>query len=265
MMEFCWLAYIGLRIRIRRIHMFLSLLNPDPDPLVRCTYQAKIVRQTLIPTDLLLLFDFLSLKNDVNVPSKSNKQKKFKKIISFLLAYWRSMTKIAGSGSESGSIRQRHGSEDTDPDPYQNVLDPQHWLYSIMVAETRCLTCLTSWWPAAKSGAPPLRLPVRRLAAIWAGIESCPIENQLSNWAVEVKIGRSHRAKLINKTCVFFSVFWIRIGSALCLWLGDGSRKPSKNIWTTFPLILKFENRIRYATKSSGSKRWYLDCSVSKK
>jgi hypothetical protein len=32
--------------------------------------------------------------------------------------------KIAGSGSESGSISQRHGS--VDPDPYQNVMDPQH-------------------------------------------------------------------------------------------------------------------------------------------
>jgi hypothetical protein len=31
----------------------------------------------LIPTVLLILFDFLSLKNDVNVPSKSNKQKNF--------------------------------------------------------------------------------------------------------------------------------------------------------------------------------------------
>jgi hypothetical protein len=30
------------------------------------------------------------------------------------------MTKIAGSGS----ITQRHGS--ADPDPYQNVMDPQH-------------------------------------------------------------------------------------------------------------------------------------------
>jgi hypothetical protein len=49
------------------------------------------------------LFDFLSLKNDVNVPSK-----------------------IAGSGSESGSISQKHGSED--PDPPQNVMDPEHWL-----------------------------------------------------------------------------------------------------------------------------------------
>jgi hypothetical protein len=36
------------------------------------------------------------------------------------------MTKIAGSGSgsESGSISQRHGS--ADPDPHQNVMDPQH-------------------------------------------------------------------------------------------------------------------------------------------
>jgi hypothetical protein len=31
-------------------------------------HQTKIVRKTLIPTVLLLLFDFLSLKNDVNVP-----------------------------------------------------------------------------------------------------------------------------------------------------------------------------------------------------
>ncbi len=39
------------------------------------------------------LFDFLSLKNNVNVPSKSNKHKKLCKKISFLLASWRSMTK----------------------------------------------------------------------------------------------------------------------------------------------------------------------------
>ncbi len=38
------------------------------------------------------------------------------------------MTKIAGSGSESGSgsISQRHGSADPDQDPPQNVMDPQH-------------------------------------------------------------------------------------------------------------------------------------------
>jgi hypothetical protein len=64
-----------LRIRIRRIHMFLGFLNPNPqvrgirygsgsgpgsDPLYN---QAKIARKTLIPTVLLLLFDFLFLKN----------------------------------------------------------------------------------------------------------------------------------------------------------------------------------------------------------
>jgi hypothetical protein len=34
--------------------------------------------------------------------------------------------KIAGSGSASGSISQIHGSADQDPDPHQNVMDPQH-------------------------------------------------------------------------------------------------------------------------------------------
>ncbi len=74
---------------------FLGLLDPDPDPLVRSMdpnpdlsdpyvcgppgsgsffQQAKIVRKTLIPTALLLLFDFLSSKNDVNLSSKSKKQ-----------------------------------------------------------------------------------------------------------------------------------------------------------------------------------------------
>jgi hypothetical protein len=36
------------------------------------------------------------------------------------------MTKKAGSGSESGSTSQWHGS--ADPDPHQYVMDPQHCL-----------------------------------------------------------------------------------------------------------------------------------------
>jgi hypothetical protein len=62
---------------------FLGLLDPDPDPLRKrygsgsFYHQAKIVRKTLIPTALQLLFDFLSLKNEVNVPSKTYKQKNF--------------------------------------------------------------------------------------------------------------------------------------------------------------------------------------------
>ncbi len=82
-------------------------------------HQTKIVRKTFICTVLRLLYDFLSLKNDVNVPSKRKRQKKLEtKIIS--LASWRSLTKRAES--EAGSVRQKYGS--ADPDPYQNVTDP---------------------------------------------------------------------------------------------------------------------------------------------
>ncbi len=93
-------------------------------------HQAKIVRTTLIPTVLWLLFDFLSLKNDVNVPSKSNKRKFF---YSILLASWKLMKKITGSGSRSGSISQRHGS--ADPDPYQNATNLQYCFALIVSIE----------------------------------------------------------------------------------------------------------------------------------
>ena len=33
------------------------------------------------------------------------------------------MTKIVGSGSAFGSISQRHGSADQNPDPHKNVMD----------------------------------------------------------------------------------------------------------------------------------------------
>jgi hypothetical protein len=52
------------------------------------------------------------------------------------------MTKIAGSGS----ISQRHGSADPDPDPPQNVMDPQYWflyyLYFILQISSLILTDL---------------------------------------------------------------------------------------------------------------------------
>jgi hypothetical protein len=51
-------------------------MDPDQDPDSSIIKQ-KIERKTLIPTVLGLLFDILSLKNDVNVPSKSIKQKNF--------------------------------------------------------------------------------------------------------------------------------------------------------------------------------------------
>ncbi len=56
--------------------------------------------------------------------------RKTTKNTSFLLESL-SMTKIAGSGSESESISQKHGSAGPDPDPYQNVMDPQYWLAAL--------------------------------------------------------------------------------------------------------------------------------------
>ncbi len=117
---------------------------PDPDPHVfgppgfgtislgygswsRSFYhQAIIVRKILILNVLWLLLGFLSFKNYVNVPSKSNKQKKLCKKISFLLASWWSMTKIAGSGS--GSTPKMSWIWNTVP---IYVLDPYnlpHWI-----------------------------------------------------------------------------------------------------------------------------------------
>jgi hypothetical protein len=70
-----------------RIRVLLGLLDPDsivrgtgtdpaPDPSV---LKAKVVRKTLIPTVLRLLFVFLSLKNDVSVVSKCYKLKNLEK------------------------------------------------------------------------------------------------------------------------------------------------------------------------------------------
>jgi hypothetical protein len=61
--------------------MFLGLLDPNSlvrvvDPDHPSIIKQKKIRETLILTALWLLLDFLSLKNDVNVRSKSKKQKK---------------------------------------------------------------------------------------------------------------------------------------------------------------------------------------------
>ncbi len=81
-------------------------------------HQAKIVRKTLISTVLWLLFDFLSLENDVNVPSKSTVPVISRKTFFYLVfvASWRSMTKIA------------------DPDPLVRAIDPRIriWIHTKM-------------------------------------------------------------------------------------------------------------------------------------
>jgi hypothetical protein len=102
-----------------------SVADPDPDGFTGASRiflpSSKNSKKALI---LWLLYD-LSLKNEENVPSKSTVISKK----NFLLASWRSMTKIAGSWAGAGSVSQRYGSAYTGtyPHPYQNVLDPQHW------------------------------------------------------------------------------------------------------------------------------------------
>ncbi len=96
-----------------RIRMFLGLLDSDPDPLVRgaapdsAPYGIWILissikngKKTLDSYCVVTSLWLFIFKNDVNVPSKSNKQKNLEKN-SFLLASWRSLMKIAGSGNWS--------------------------------------------------------------------------------------------------------------------------------------------------------------------
>jgi hypothetical protein len=59
------------------VHMFLGLPDPDPDPLFRCMdpdpdpsiimQKLKNSKKNLDSYYFVTLFDFLSLKNDVNV------------------------------------------------------------------------------------------------------------------------------------------------------------------------------------------------------
>jgi hypothetical protein len=63
-----------------------------------------------------------TVKTDVNVPSKRNKQKKMLKI--FLVDILSSTDEKTGSGAGSGSVSQWYGS--ADPDPYQNITDTQN-------------------------------------------------------------------------------------------------------------------------------------------
>jgi hypothetical protein len=84
-------VYLAVWRILIRIRMFFGL--PDPYPLVRGTDPAlapdllsssKIVRKTFILPVLGLLYDFLSLKNDVNAASKTTNKKLSKKL--FLVA-----------------------------------------------------------------------------------------------------------------------------------------------------------------------------------
>jgi hypothetical protein len=81
------------RIRIRQyLYLSGSGSGPDLDP---CNKQK--VRKPQFLLIFLLLFVFLSLKTDVNVPSKSVKRKNFEKSL-FFVGYFLATDKKAGSG-----------------------------------------------------------------------------------------------------------------------------------------------------------------------
>ncbi len=82
-------------------------------------HKIKIVRKTLIPmipTVMRHLYDFLSLQNDVNVPSKCNKQKNkfFVAVLTVIGENSKIQRKIQSRirirGSRSGSESKFHGS-----------------------------------------------------------------------------------------------------------------------------------------------------------
>ncbi len=115
------------RIQIRSIgppgsRSVIICTDPDPD-LDPSINMEKKVRKILISTIFLnFFFDFLSVKTDVNVPSKSIRRKNLEKTL-FLLPSCQPLLKKAGS-RESGSVSQCYGY--ADPDPYQHATDPQH-------------------------------------------------------------------------------------------------------------------------------------------
>ncbi len=73
------------------------------------------------------------------------------------------MTKIAGSGS----ISQWHGSADSDPDPPQNVMDPQHCSGGINSALE--LTPLRNLIPLGEKS-----IPASKIEIAWAMSDSIP-------------------------------------------------------------------------------------------
>jgi hypothetical protein len=76
--------------------MFLGLQDPDPSPFVwiRHYFYGSFHQQAKT--------NILSLKTDVNVPSKSNKQKKVEKELMFV-GILKATDEEAGSGAGSGS------------------------------------------------------------------------------------------------------------------------------------------------------------------
>ncbi len=113
-------------------------------------HQAKIVRATLKPTVLQLLWLFIFEKL-----CKCSSKKKWAENFFFKLVFcWRleGQLRIAGCGP----ISVRHGP--AVPDGHQNVTDPEHWYQDV---NKRQITTLAGAEAGAEAALPPSRLATR--------------------------------------------------------------------------------------------------------
>ncbi len=180
---------LQIRIRIHRIHMFLGLTYPDPDPLARgwiriLLLSCKNSNKNLVSYCLVTLFDFLSLKNDVNIPSKSNKQKIFVKKLVFC---WNLKVNDENSririririnlseawirGSGSGSTPKCHGPRNTG----------QQYSFFIIINKKYCTALLLA------------SISSTTTAMIWPSTARCrtsPATNQSSNQSINQSINK---------------------------------------------------------------------------
>jgi len=109
---------------IRQSAFVSSVAEPNPDQLLRIRILLSLSKYVIVRKTMLLFCDFFLTfylgKMMWSTFRKLNAWKLFFKNCC-LLASWRSITKIEGSGSESesgsGSISQKHGSADPNPDP----------------------------------------------------------------------------------------------------------------------------------------------------
>jgi hypothetical protein len=103
------------RIRIQRIHTFMDL---------SINKQKNLEKPWFLQFCHFLLNNLISLKTDVNVPTVSNKQKKFEQK-DFFCWHLEATKKRSGFGS----VNQRKGYPE--PESYQNVTDQHCFEHSL--------------------------------------------------------------------------------------------------------------------------------------
>ncbi len=112
----CWHQPNPNLTRPGRVFMFEAVLWIR----IRPSSSKKVRIAMIFIIFCVFFYDFLSSKTDVNVPSTSNKKKKFLNMFFdwHLESHWR---------KEHDPDPQVSGTDPQIPHPFQNVTDPQHW------------------------------------------------------------------------------------------------------------------------------------------